>query len=254
MGSGSPAAHPGRSLSPGKPLPLLPAEVRGPRALGRLCSPALKSPRGVRRSSPAGSPLGSAAPQPEGDGGGVGGGVGGGLGLLYFPRHPALRRVTGTWQVLAKQSVNHPAETRTLPRDASSLSPAGNPPSALAGGSRHRVPDLPQTHPPFFFFFKSSTFCRVPPPRCRPPRPRRAAVATPRPRGPLGSQSPAGETVAESLVRGAPHRGIPMLTHVGPGTGDASPPRVPGPAGNETETSFPPPRNRHRSPERNAGT
>lgn len=85
--------------------------------------------------------------------GGVGGGVGGGLGLLYFPRHPALRRVTGTWQVLAKQSVNHPAETRTLPRDASSLSPARNPPSALAGGSRHRVPDLPQTHPPFFFFF-----------------------------------------------------------------------------------------------------
>lgn len=88
--------------------------------------------------------------------GGVGGGVGGGLGLLYFPRHPALRRVTGTWQVLAKQSVNHPAETRTLPRDASSLSPAGNPPSALAGGSRHRVPDLPQTHPPFFFFFNQA--------------------------------------------------------------------------------------------------
>lgn len=169
MGSGSPAAHPGRSLSPGKPLPLLPAEVRGPRALGRLCSPALKSPRGVRRSSPAGSPLGSAAPQPEGDGGGVGGGVGGGLGLLYFPRHLALRRVTGTWQVLAKQSVNHPAETRTLPRDASSLSPAGNPPSALAGGSRHRVPDLPQTHPPFFFFFNQAL--SVEPPSAMPSAP-----------------------------------------------------------------------------------
>lgn len=111
MGSGSPAAHPGRSLSPGKPLPLLPAEVRGPRALGRLCSPALKSPRGVRRSSPVGSPLGSAAPQPEGDGGGVGGGVGGGLGLLYFPRHPALRRVTAP----GRCSLNNQSTTRRRP-------------------------------------------------------------------------------------------------------------------------------------------
>lgn len=184
--------------------------------------------------------------------GGVGGGVGGGLGLLCFPRHPALRRVTAP----SRCSLNNQSTTRRRPALCRGMRALCHPPEIRPRPSRRLSAQGAgsATNASSFFFFKSSTFCRVTPPRCRPPRPRRAAVATPRPRGPLGSQSPAGETVAESLVRGAPHRGIPMPTRVGPGTGDASPPRAPGPAGNETETLFPPPRNWHRSPERNAGT